>query len=207
MAAGPAFPFPASPYDSTVSRFGIQTGDAAPLLVPSPTSAYEPVAASMMAAASPPPPAAAPQPPSGGASPQVSDAAVASLGGAFSSFYIAPPAAPYGQQPQTQDAGPDRPGQQTYLSDAQHVYPAAYTQDSQHYLAAAPPPPPSPPPPPAYSLRKVTAQFDFAARAGGQISFRSGEVLEVLRDSNGDGWLLARRGGEEGRIPEAYVTS
>src|SRR3569833_1442954 len=61
--------------------------------------------------------------------------------------------------------------------------------------------------PPAYSLRKVEAQFDFKARTGREISFAKGEVLEILRDSIGVGWLLARKGGVEGRIPEAYVTS
>jgi hypothetical protein len=72
---------------------------------------------------------------------------------------------------------------------------------------AKPSPFPAPTPPPAYSIRKVSAQFDWAARSGSEMSFRSGEVLEILRDSNGDGWLLARKGKEEGMVPEAYVTS
>ncbi len=61
-------------------------------------------------------------------------------------------------------------------------------------------------PPPAYALRKVEAQFDFTARSEREISFHKGDVLEILQD-NGDGWLLARTGGFEGRIPEAYVTA
>ncbi|KAK3938992.1 hypothetical protein QBC46DRAFT_316570 [Diplogelasinospora grovesii] len=66
--------------------------------------------------------------------------------------------------------------------------------------------PTSLPPPPAYSLRNVEAQFDFSSRGTGELSFQKGDVLEILRDSNGDGWLIARgKDGVEGKIPEAYV--
>jgi hypothetical protein len=38
-----------------------------------------------------------------------------------------------------------------------------------------------------------------------EVSFNTRDVLEVLRGCTGDSWLLARRDGLEGDIPESLV--
>ncbi|KAH8664668.1 hypothetical protein BX600DRAFT_512674 [Xylariales sp. PMI_506] len=68
-------------------------------------------------------------------------------------------------------------------------------------------PAPPPPKPQAAPTRKVQAKYSFTAQAKNEISFKEGEVLEVIKESSGDGWIVARRNGQEGDIPEAYVKS
>jgi len=64
---------------------------------------------------------------------------------------------------------------------------------------------PPPPIPTATPLRKVVAKFDFTAEASNEISFKTGDILEVLKESTGDGWIVVRKAGREGDIPEAYI--
>jgi hypothetical protein len=61
-------------------------------------------------------------------------------------------------------------------------------------------------PPTAFSGRKVLALHDFSASTETEMSFRRGDVLEILRDSSWDGWLWARNKDLEGRVPKAYVS-
>jgi hypothetical protein len=65
---------------------------------------------------------------------------------------------------------------------------------------------PAPPPPqPANDcLRKVEAKFDFVAEKDNELSFKMGDILEVLTESHGDGWLTARKDGKRGDVPESY---
>lgn len=40
-----------------------------------------------------------------------------------------------------------------------------------------------------------------------EISFKMGDILEVLKEASGDGWISASREGKKGDIPESYVKS
>merc|ERR1712130_393330 len=55
--------------------------------------------------------------------------------------------------------------------------------------------------------RQVKAIYDFDAEPGtGEISIRTGEVLNVTRTDVGEGWWEGTRpNGETGLFPEAYV--
>jgi hypothetical protein len=50
-------------------------------------------------------------------------------------------------------------------------------------------PVPLPPAPPAYpALRQVKAKFDFEAEDAGELSFKMGDLLDVIKEDEGDGW-------------------
>ncbi|KXJ87578.1 hypothetical protein Micbo1qcDRAFT_179056 [Microdochium bolleyi] len=67
------------------------------------------------------------------------------------------------------------------------------------------PAPPPPKPQAATAARKVQAKYSFTAQTKTEISFAEGEILEVIKESNGDGWIVVRHKGQEGDIPETYV--
>ncbi|KAL2148352.1 hypothetical protein VTH82DRAFT_2272 [Thermothelomyces myriococcoides] len=75
--------------------------------------------------------------------------------------------------------------------------------------AKAKPPPPPPPKPRGLSAPKVetvTALYDYAAQAEGDLSFRAGDVIEVVsRTQNENEWWTGRIGGKEGQFPGNYV--
>ena len=67
-------------------------------------------------------------------------------------------------------------------------------------LSAAPPPPPPPPP-----VETVTALYDYAAQAEGDLSFRVGDTIEVVsRTDNANEWWTGRLHGKEGQFPGQY---
>ncbi|KAK4153220.1 hypothetical protein C8A00DRAFT_43847 [Chaetomidium leptoderma] len=76
---------------------------------------------------------------------------------------------------------------------------------------AKPPPPPAKPKPSRLSatapkVETVTALYDYAAQAEGDLSFRAGEVIEVVtRTGEGNEWWRGRVGGKEGQFPGNYV--
>jgi len=56
-------------------------------------------------------------------------------------------------------------------------------------------------------VSKVLAKWDFEAQAKTQLSFKTGDVLDiVLQDVNAPGWWVARKDDQEGLIPNNYVT-
>ncbi|KAL2175806.1 BAR domain-containing protein [Thermothelomyces heterothallicus CBS 202.75] len=77
--------------------------------------------------------------------------------------------------------------------------------------AAKSKPPPPPPPKPrglsaAPKVETVTALYDYAAQAEGDLSFRAGDVIEVVsRTRNENEWWTGRIGGKEGQFPGNYV--
>ena len=78
-------------------------------------------------------------------------------------------------------------------------------QDFERQRQTAPAsPPPSLPPPPCYL--KCVALYDYDARSDDDLSFRKGEILEILNSKDGD-WWLARSPvtGSEGYLPSNYV--
>lgn len=74
---------------------------------------------------------------------------------------------------------------------------------SQGTIKRRPVPPPPPPHPPA--LRRVKAIHDFISQQENELSFKVGDVLDVLNDSSQDGWWEARLKGKTGAIPASYV--
>lgn len=62
-----------------------------------------------------------------------------------------------------------------------------------------------PPPPPPAIVRKVKAIHSFEPEEDGELKFTAGDVLEVLKDDTGDGWLEAKLDGKVGSIPLTYV--
>lgn len=59
--------------------------------------------------------------------------------------------------------------------------------------------------PPVVAVRTVKALHDFAAESADELSFSTGEVLEILDDKSGDGWWKARLAGKTGVIPSSFV--
>jgi amphiphysin len=51
-------------------------------------------------------------------------------------------------------------------------------------------------------VETVTALYDYAAQAEGDLSFRAGDVIEVVsRTQNGNEWWTGRVEGREGQFP------
>ncbi|KAK4104216.1 BAR-domain-containing protein [Parathielavia hyrcaniae] len=72
-----------------------------------------------------------------------------------------------------------------------------------------PPPPPKPKPSRLSGAPKaetVTALYDYAAQAEGDLSFRAGDTIEVVtRTANADEWWTGRAHGKQGQFPGNYV--
>ncbi|KAM5352266.1 hypothetical protein ACJ41O_004989 [Fusarium nematophilum] len=73
------------------------------------------------------------------------------------------------------------------------------------------PPPPKPKPKPSRlsavpAAETVTALYDYAAQADGDLSFRTGDVIEIVqRTQNDNEWWTGRLQGKEGQFPGNYV--
>ena len=72
-------------------------------------------------------------------------------------------------------------------------------------MKRAPPPPPPlkpKPKPPVPQIKYVTAVYDFDAQADGDLSFRAGDRIELVKktDSQED-WWTGRLNGQEGIFP------
>ncbi|CAG8754438.1 23457_t:CDS:1, partial [Cetraspora pellucida] len=61
--------------------------------------------------------------------------------------------------------------------------------------------------PPTSTGRQARALYDFVGEAAySELSFRAGEVLNVIKGQLSDGWSLAEKDGVTGLVPEAYIT-
>uniref|UniRef100_A0A3Q3WJ76 Uncharacterized protein n=1 Tax=Mola mola TaxID=94237 RepID=A0A3Q3WJ76_MOLML len=55
-------------------------------------------------------------------------------------------------------------------------------------------------------IGQCTALYNFEGNSDGTISITEGELLSMLEEDNGDGWMrVLRSSGEEGYIPSSYV--
>lgn len=73
-------------------------------------------------------------------------------------------------------------------------------------------PPPPKPKPKRFSgipaTETVTALYDYEAQADGDLSFTTGEVIEIVsRTQNENEWWQGRVGGRQGQFPGKLVTS
>lgn len=69
-------------------------------------------------------------------------------------------------------------------------------------------PPPPPPPPGAGAKKKefVTALYDYEAQAAGDLSFRAGDRIELVKRTESDqDWWTGRLDGREGQFPANYT--
>ncbi|KAK5661275.1 hypothetical protein OQA88_11169 [Cercophora sp. LCS_1] len=77
--------------------------------------------------------------------------------------------------------------------------------------AKSKPPPPKPKPSrlsanPAPAVETVIALYDYSAQAEGDLSFRAGDVIEIMqRTTNENEWWTGRLGGKSGQFPGNYV--
>ncbi|OTB06972.1 hypothetical protein M426DRAFT_318339 [Hypoxylon sp. CI-4A] len=78
-------------------------------------------------------------------------------------------------------------------------------------LAAGKPKPPPPKPKPsrlsgAPAVETVTALYDYSAQAESDISFRAGDVIEIVsRTQNDNEWWIGKCHGKQGQFPGNYV--
>lgn len=133
--------------------------------------------------------------------------------------YGAKPALEGGKQPGLLTAGPasssaassPKIGAYNRLStDSQEAAPPPYSPGNKTALstiaaAKSKPPPPKPKPKrltAAPAAETVTALYDYAAQADGDLSFRAGDLIEILtRTENENEWWTGRLNGKEGQFP------
>lgn len=86
-------------------------------------------------------------------------------------------------------------------------------EETRQFQPAVPTPPPEPlsriavgPEPEVIPARIFVALYDYDARTDEDLSFRKGEHLEILNDTQGDWWLArSKKTKQEGYIPSNYV--
>jgi amphiphysin len=75
----------------------------------------------------------------------------------------------------------------------------------------AAPPPPKPKPKPfrlsgAPAPETVTALYDYEAQAEGDLSFSTGDVIEIVtRTDNSNEWWVGKLNGRQGQFPGNYI--
>ncbi|KAH7906321.1 hypothetical protein BJ138DRAFT_1071871 [Hygrophoropsis aurantiaca] len=106
-------------------------------------------------------------------------------------------------------APPPPPGQQAHAAP-----PPPYTASSNGSSAASaaatkrppPPPPLKPKPKPEPAVEYVTALYDFDAQTAGDLSFKTGDKIEIVNKTDSqDDWWTGRLNGAEGVFPGNYV--
>ncbi|KAG6918697.1 hypothetical protein DXG01_012515 [Tephrocybe rancida] len=117
---------------------------------------------------------------------------------------VPPPAAP----PSFKKAPPPPPGASSSSAPPPPYSPASSAASSLAATKRAPPPPPplKPKPKPVPQIQYVIALYDFAAQADGDLSFNTGDRIEIVeRTTNTEDWWTGRLHGEQGVFPGNYV--
>ncbi|KAF7367395.1 Bar adaptor protein [Mycena sanguinolenta] len=84
--------------------------------------------------------------------------------------------------------------------------PAAASAAAATKRAPPPPPPLKPKPKVAPKVQYVVALYDFAAQADGDLSFSTGDRIEVVeRGASAEDWWTGRLNGQQGVFPGNYV--
>lgn len=61
------------------------------------------------------------------------------------------------------------------------------------------------PPKPRQTAQYVTALYDFTAQAAGDLSFRAGDQIELVKKTEStEDWWTGRVNGQEGAFPANY---
>jgi amphiphysin len=104
---------------------------------------------------------------------------------------------PHDAEPEQQAPPPYSPGQGSSLSTIA--------------AAKAKPPPPKPKPSRlsgAPATETVTALYDYAAQADGDLSFNAGDVIEIVqRTQNENEWWTGKLRGKQGQFPGSFIFS
>ncbi|KAI1350882.1 BAR domain-containing protein [Xylaria sp. FL0043] len=120
----------------------------------------------------------------------------------------------YGQQTQTEVAeNPPPPYSAAALPSKSPLSPSLGSPSSAALAAAAAgkskPPPPKPKPTrlaATTAAETVTALYDYSAQAEGDLSFRAGDVIEIItRTNNENEWWTGKINGRTGQFPGNYV--
>ncbi|CAI4215211.1 unnamed protein product [Parascedosporium putredinis] len=113
--------------------------------------------------------------------------------------YGSKPALEEGKRPLAIEAGPSSTAPRlTYnrQSDVVENPPPPYSPNPRHRPAAAPTP----------AVETVTALYDFAAQAEGDLSFKAGDAIQIIkRTSNDNEWWTGKLNGKQGDFPGNYV--
>ncbi|KAK4219119.1 BAR domain-containing protein, partial [Rhypophila decipiens] len=124
------------------------------------------------------------------------------------------PAATRPWQRQESDEKHPPPPYTPVMATASHAPSVTSPKPSSLSAAAAvkakPKPPPPKPKPAQFAAKKtvetVTALYDYSAQAEGDLSFRAGDVIEIVtRTKNENEWWVGRLSGKEGQFPGNYV--
>ncbi|KAI3326412.1 reduced viability upon starvation protein-like protein [Xylariaceae sp. AK1471] len=120
----------------------------------------------------------------------------------------------YGQQAQPEAVeNPPPPYSAAALPTKSPLSPS-FGSSSSPALAAAVAGKPKPPPPKpkpsrlggAPAVESVTALYDYSAQAEGDLSFRAGDVIEIVsRTQNENEWWIGKIHGRQGQFPGNYV--
>ncbi|KAK3325224.1 BAR domain-containing protein [Apodospora peruviana] len=121
-----------------------------------------------------------------------------------------PGARPWQRQTEGSEETPPPPYSPVFASASATPGSPPLTSPKPSSLAAAvaskPKPPPPKPKPAQFAVKKqvetVTALYDYAAQAEGDLSFRAGDVIEIItRTKNENEWWTGRLNGKEGQFP------
>ncbi|KAI0437749.1 BAR domain-containing protein [Xylaria telfairii] len=107
-------------------------------------------------------------------------------------------------------------GQQTQAEPAENPPPpySSVSSPNPSALAAAAAGKPKPPPPKpkpsrlagAAAVETVTALYDYSAQAEGDLSFRAGDIIEIVnKTQNENEWWTGKINGKQGQFPGNYV--
>ncbi|KAI7881971.1 DUF500-domain-containing protein [Lichtheimia hyalospora FSU 10163] len=113
------------------------------------------------------------------------------------------------RQPPTTTRNPPPPPP-SYTSSPSNQYGSSqYSTPSSYGTPSAPvqrPPPPPPPPSRKPRLETARALYDFNGQQAGDLSFRQGDIINIVEKSNSqDDWWTGRIAGREGMFPANYV--
>ncbi|KAH9999746.1 BAR-domain-containing protein [Xylariaceae sp. FL0662B] len=120
----------------------------------------------------------------------------------------------YGQQPQSDGVeNPPPPYSAATVPVKSPMSPPLGSPKSPGLAAIAagkPKPPPPKPKPSRFSgasgVETVTALYDYSAQAEGDLSFRQGDVIEIVsRTQNENEWWIGKCHGKQGQFPGNYV--
>uniref|UniRef100_A0A915CPL6 SH3 domain-containing protein n=1 Tax=Ditylenchus dipsaci TaxID=166011 RepID=A0A915CPL6_9BILA len=55
------------------------------------------------------------------------------------------------------------------------------------------------------NLPTVTATFDYFSGVEGDLQFKAGDVIEVVNENQGNGWIMGKLGSKTGLVPLTYT--
>ncbi|KZT58527.1 BAR-domain-containing protein [Calocera cornea HHB12733] len=98
------------------------------------------------------------------------------------------------------------PGRQNSYTAPPPAYQDSYAENGAGAKRAPPPPPPLKPKPGASAPKYVTALYDFAAQAEGDLEFKVGDKIELVeRTASSEDWWTGKVNGRTGVFPGSFL--